>query len=462
MVFSSALFLLIFFPVAILVYYALNDKVKNVYLLLLSLFFYSWGEPKFILLLLASIIINYLLALVIDFASNKQKKLLAKIFLITAIFYNLGLLFIFKYLDFAIANFNTVFSKDIAFRNIALPLGVSFFVFKNLSYIIDVYSKKIKADKNIINFGLYVSFFPQIISGPITRYSDFGPQIKNRKLSVDKLYNGIIRFMTGFSKKILIADQLASPVSLIFSNNGYSAPNAWIGAIAYTLEIYFDFSGYSDMAIGLGMMLGFETAENFNLPYTSTSVQDFWRRWHISLSSWFRDYVYIPLGGSRCSTGRIILNTTIVFFLTGLWHGASWNFIVWGLFYVVFLVIERMGFKKILTKVPKAIQHIYALAVIVFGWIFFRAESLSAAFIYMKNMFLVNSKTYIDIVTVFNSKLIICILMGILFSSSFASWIKEQLSQKIWLYNICVTVCFLIAIMYMWGNDFSTFLYAQF
>ena len=268
--------------------------------------------------------------------------------------------------------------------------------------------------------------------------------------------------MIGFSKKILLSDQLISAVGIIFSNDGYSAPTAWLGAVAYTLEIYFDFSGYSDMAIGLGLMLGFETKENFNLPYVATSVQDFWRRWHISLSSWFRDYVYFPIGGSRCSNARIVFNTTVVFFLTGLWHGANWNFIAWGLFYVVFLVAERFGLKSILSRTPLLFQHIYALLVIIVGWVFFRAEGLHAALRYIRNMFIVNERSLNVFVSVLDRQLLVCILFGALFASSFSKWLKRILSRKKWVHDLCLVLVFLIAIGYMWGGGFSPFLYFQF
>jgi len=335
-------------------------------------------------------------------------------------------------------------------------------VFKGLSYIFDVYLGKIKAEKNIIYLGTYIAFFPQVMAGPIARFDDFVFQIKHPSTSIDKFYNGIIRFMIGFSKKVLLSDQLLNMVSNIFSNDGYSAPTAWLGAIAYTLEIYYDFSGYSDMAIGLGLMVGIETKENFNFPYIATSIQDFWRRWHISLSTWFRDYLYFPLGGSKCSAWHTALNITVVFFLTGLWHGANWNFIAWGLFYVIFLIAERFGFKKVLVLMPKLIQHIYALVIIVVGWVFFRAEGLHAALRYIENMFLFNGRCLNDFISVVDKQLVLCVVLGIVFASSVGNKIRELLLKKMWLHDICVCLVFLLSIGYMWGAGFSPFLYFQF
>jgi len=319
MVFSSALFLFLFFPVVLGGYFLLDHKLRNIWLLVTSLIFYSWGEPKYILLMFVSIGINYLMALII--ARVPLEKRQARITLLWVdVVINLSLLGYFKYYDFLAENVNKIFGGFSAsgfvlpIKNIALPIGISFFIFQSMSYVIDVYRGKVGVQKNIANLGLYISFFPQLIAGPIVRYSDIEREISSRSISVDDFYCGCRRFMIGFIKKILLADQLSPLVESIFSANGYSAIPAWIGALAYTLQIFFDFCGYSDMAIGIGRMFGFHFMENFNYPYIAESIQEFWRRWHISLSSWFRDYVYIPLGGSRCSTARTYINLFIVFF----------------------------------------------------------------------------------------------------------------------------------------------------
>ena len=385
MVFSSVIFLFAFLPAVLAVYYALKPSYRNCWLLLASLFFYSWGEPKNVLVMLLSIAVNYFAAILIE--KSRGKTFLHNVLFACAVLFNLALLFYFKYTDFFIRNVNRAFSANIPLRNIALPIGISFFTFQILSYIIDVKRNKVPVQKNPLSLGLYISFFPQLIAGPIVRYIDINEQIKTRSVDARKFNVGCVRFMAGFSKKILIADQLSPYVNTIFSQNGISAPSAWIGIAAYTLQIYFDFSGYSDMAIGLGKMFGFDFLENFNYPYIATSVKDFWRRWHISLSAWFRDYVYIPLGGSRRGKARTFLNLFFVWILTGFWHGSSWNFIFWGLWYFFFLVLERGAWGKLIEKLPSFFRHCYALFVILFGWIFFRADGFMASLKYARNLF---------------------------------------------------------------------------
>ncbi|MBP5464306.1 MAG: MBOAT family protein, partial [Treponema sp.] len=340
MVFSSAVFLFLFLPVTLLVYYTITpSRLKNAFLLLASLFFYSWGEPLNVFLMIGAILLNYACALLMH--AFREKKRLQNLAFLTALFGTVGLLFYFKYSDFAITNCNALFHTDFPLQNRALPIGISFFTFQILSYLIEVKRETVPVQKNPLNLGLYISFFPQLIAGPIVRYHDVNEQLQKRAATVSsfsraysRAYSrGCIRFMTGFSKKLLIADQLAPYVDDIFAKHGCSAPVAWLGIIAYTLQIYFDFSGYSDMAIGLGKLFGFDFPENFNYPYIAASIKDFWKRWHISLSQWFRDYVYIPLGGNRGSRARVLLNLCLVWALTGFWHGASWNFIVWGLYY---------------------------------------------------------------------------------------------------------------------------------
>lgn len=338
MVFSSSIFCLFFLPVLILLYFVVLFKVKNIVLLLASLLFYSWGEPRNIAIMLFSIFVNYIFGLTIERA---EIRFIRKVILWIAVIANIGILFIFKYLNFTVGILNQFTGRNFSISEIALPIGISFYTFQILSYVIDVYRGSVEAQYNVLSLALYVSLFPQLIAGPIVRYVDVKEQIVHRSTCLENIGVGGRRFMIGFSKKVLLADQLSPLVDQVFSGKYPSIISNWVGIIAYTLQIFFDFSGYSDMAIGLGKIFGFDFLENFDYPYISRSIKEFWRRWHMSLGSWFRDYVYIPLGGSRLGTGRTYLNLVIVFFLTGLWHGASYNFIVWGLFYAFFLIIER-------------------------------------------------------------------------------------------------------------------------
>ncbi|MGN0514346.1 MAG: MBOAT family O-acyltransferase [Lachnospiraceae bacterium] len=459
MVFSSAIFLFAFLPILLLVYFLIDRKLRNIVLLIASLVFYAWGEPKNVFLMLLSITVNYFLGLLIE---RFEKG--AKFFLVISIVYNLGMLFVFKYLNFTVDIINSVAKTSIDIAPIVLPIGISFFTFQIMSYVIDVYWHNVKAQKNIINLALYISLFPQLIAGPIVRYIDVNEQITERKTDWNKIYEGFLRFTIGFAKKILIADQLSTLADAVFAGNYPSILGHWIGIIAYSLQIFFDFSGYSDMAIGLGKVFGFDFLENFNYPYISKSIKEFWRRWHISLSSWFRDYVYIPLGGSRKGKVRTYINLTIVFFLTGLWHGASYNFIVWGLFYVVFLIIERLGFDKVLEKMPAVLQHIYALIIILIGWVFFRAENLTAALDYIKYMFIPSGNDVANFNLIMNGQYWFCIAAGIFFSVPHKklSGIKDSSVIGNTVYNIFAIAVFVIAICYMVGSGFSPFLYFRF
>ncbi|MFK5970231.1 MAG: MBOAT family O-acyltransferase [Candidatus Marithrix sp.] len=360
-------------------------------LLLISLLFYAWGEVFYLGVMLVSIISNYLFGLLIYHSQTKSNKL-SQLYLTFGIIVNIALLTSFKYANFITDNINVLLTWfDISTINLApvhLPLGISFFTFQAISYIVDVYRKEVPSQKNIFNLALYISLFPQLIAGPIVRYHDVADQITSRTHSIELFASGVQRFIYGLAKKMLIANPLGEVADSIFmlSGNDLTMPLAWIGILAYTLQIYFDFSGYSDMAIGLGRMFGFSFLENFNYPYIATSVREFWRRWHISLSTWFRDYVYIALGGSRVSTFRVYINLLIVFILTGFWHGASWNFLIWGLFHGIFLASEHAGLSKILSKLWKPIQHVYLLIIVVVGWVFFRADTLPQAIDYTYSM----------------------------------------------------------------------------
>lgn len=381
MVFSSSIFLFVFLPIVLAGYYLINPRFRNVFLLISSLLFYAWGEPKFVLVMLASILINYTSAILIAKTNNLPKKL----FLALGIVLNLAILFSFKYLDFAINTVNDVFSTDLALYKIALPIGISFFTFQGLTYIIDLYRGVVDVQKNPIKVALYISLFPQLIAGPIVRYKDVNEQINSREHSSDLFYSGVARFSMGLAKKVIIANEMGRIADMIFANpvSEITPLIAWIGILAYAFQIYFDFSGYSDMAIGLGRMFGFKFLENFNYPYIAKSITDFWRRWHISLSTFFRDYVYIPLGGNR--TGNIYFNLIVVFFLTGLWHGAAWNFVVWGLWHGMFLMIEKFLFKQ---KTSFGIfGYAYTFLVVILGWVFFRSPDLSYALDFIAMMF---------------------------------------------------------------------------
>lgn len=458
MVFSSTIFLFVFLPIILLLYFLTPNKYKNVTLLFASLFFYAWGEPRNILIMLLSILVNYILAFAVAYDWK-----LRKIFLVISIIYNLGILYIFKYLNFSINIYQQISRREISFTQIILPIGISFYTFQIMSYVIDVYRKKVRVQKNLLFLALYISLFPQLIAGPIVRYIDVEHSISYRNISLAGLENGALRFMIGFAKKILIADQLSPLVDIVFAGKFPSVYGYWIGIIAYTLQIYFDFSGYSDMAIGLGKIFGFEFDENFNHPYIALSIQDFWRRWHISLSHWFRDYLYIPLGGSRNGQLRTCLNLLIVFFLTGLWHGASYNFIVWGLLYAVILILERMGFNSILQKTPKVFRHIYTLSIVMFCWIFFRANTLQDALSYISGLFNPQGNDFLQMQFIMNRHYWFTIFAGILFSYPISSFLKKRLSHK---YDIVhmLSACtlFILAISYMIGSGYSPFLYFRF
>jgi alginate O-acetyltransferase complex protein AlgI len=391
MVFSSPIFLFLFLPLALTVYALLPGiRAKNFWLLLMSLVFYAWGEVFFIFLLLASTLINYFLGIWVDRSEEPGRRKLA---VAVAVCANIGLLAFFKYADFVVATLNLLLHQlgtaPFPQPNIPLPIGISFFTFHALSYVIDIYRRKWKAAADPKDVALYIFFFPQLIAGPILRWNAIAPQLAERTISRDHFADGIRRFVGGLAKKMLIANAVAVPADQIFalSANELSAPTAWFGIICYTLQIYFDFSGYSDMAVGMGKMFGFRFLENFNFPYTAQSIRDFWRRWHMSLSMWFRDYLYIPLGGNRVSEARTNLNLVIVFFLCGLWHGASWTFVVWGLYHGVFLVVERTRFGVWLEKFPRPMRHGYAIFIVMMGWVLFRANTYTEAHHFFLAMF---------------------------------------------------------------------------
>lgn len=396
MLFSSIVFLFTFLPVTLLVYYLVPGRLKNIVLLLASLVFYAWGEPVYVILMVLSILFNYVSG--IDIERNLENPFKAKQSLVIAVAVNLLILGFFKYYGFLIESLNAVLPVELPYKELALPIGISFYTFQTLSYIIDVYRGKVQVQKNLISFGVYVTMFPQLIAGPIVKYSDVEMQLRDRNITMEKFGDGAIYFVRGLAKKVLIANMTGlvfTKVSTITFSE-MSVLTAWIGCIAYTFQIYFDFSGYSDMAVGLGKMLGFEFMKNFDYPYLSKSITEFWRRWHISLGTWFREYVYIPLGGNRKGKERTILNLMIVWFLTGLWHGASWNFVMWGMYYGILLIIEKFMIGDRLEKVPGMFRHLYSLLFVMIGWVFFFSPTLGFAWKYLGVMFGVGAKTVVD------------------------------------------------------------------
>lgn len=383
MLFSSMTFLWLFLPFTVIINALLNPRYSNVFLLIMSLLFYAWGEPVYVLLMLLSILLNWLAGLLIGKVKKGKGALL-----FTDVLLNLSMLGLFKYYDFAAGSLNFLFGREImAVKNIALPIGISFFTFQALSYVIDLYRGKCEVQKNPLNLALYISFFPQLIAGPIVRYSDIDRQILSRRMTTEGFAVGFRRFIYGLSKKVIISNCMAQIADKVFalSAGDLTFASAWIGALSYMMQIYYDFSGYSDMAIGLGKMFGFDFLENFNYPYLSRSIREFWQRWHISLGTWFREYVYIPLGGNRKGTIRTYVNLSVVFLLTGLWHGANWTFVLWGVYHGFFQIAERLGLKKILKKAG-VISNFYCLIVVVFGWVLFRADSVSHALAFAGHM----------------------------------------------------------------------------
>lgn len=386
LVFSSVIFLFFFLPLVLALYFAVPFRFKNIILLLFSLVFYAWGEPRYVVLMIVSILINYGYGIWIDRAGQSERKRVTV--LTSAIIVNIGLLGFFKYANFVVDLINSLFHTSLQLQPIPLPIGISFYTFHALSYLIDVYRRKEQAQRNLFKLSLYITFFPQLVAGPIIRYNSIAEQLSKRVFSSTQFAEGIQRFILGLSKKILLANPLGAVADTVFmtSTSDLSTGSAWIGIIAYTLQIYFDFSGYSDMAIGLAKMFGFEFAENFNYPYISKSISEFWRRWHISLGSWFRDYVYIPLGGSRVARWKVFRNLFIVWSLTGFWHGASWTFIAWGLYYGILIALEKAGLEKLLSKLFP-FNHVIVLLLVMIGWVFFRADNFVHATDFIASMF---------------------------------------------------------------------------
>lgn len=456
MIFSSISFLFYFLPIFMFLYFISPQKHKNIVLLLFSLIFYVWGEPKYILLMLFSCIVDYIHAIVIE---NNRGNIKSKIALCSSIFINLGMLFYFKYTDFFISTINNLLGTNIPYLELLLPIGISFYTFQTMSYSIDVYRGEVKAQRNFISLATYVTLFPQLIAGPIVRYSDIEKNINGRTTTFDNLYNGLTRFFIGLGKKVLLANNLGLIWEFVKNSdyNEIALLTAWIGIISFALQIYFDFSGYSDMAIGLGEILGFKFLENFNYPYTSKSISEFWRRWHMSLGQWFRDYVYIPLGGNRCDTKKWLRNISIVWVLTGLWHGAGINFVLWGCLFGIILVIEKTLLLDKLKKTPSIINHFYVLIIIAISWVLFEIESFTGITSYLKALFtnlnIVDDTTIYLIAPNFTLLLISILSATPIFSKLF----KNDLFKSI------IAICGLtLSIAYLIDNSFNPFLYFRF
>lgn len=467
MVFSATVFLFLFLPIVLIGYYAIRSESRNIFLLIASLFFYAWGEGVLVLLMLVSICINYISGIGISHYENKKNT--SKLILGIAITINLLFLIYYKYFNFIIENCQEFgFLEKIDNTSIALPIGISFFTFQGISYLIDVYRKETEAQNNPFHLGLYISLFPQLIAGPIIRYHDIAVEIKNRKVNSILFTEGVIRFIRGLGKKVVIANTAALIADKIFVIPPDEIPfsMAWLGIICYAFQIYFDFSGYSDMAIGLGKMFGFNFKENFNYPYISSSIQDFWRRWHISLSTWFRDYLYIPLGGNRNGAFRTYLNLIIVFFITGLWHGASWNFIVWGLFHGVFLLLERTNVIP-LNKLPRILKHVYVLFIVIIGWVFFRAESLPSAMVYLKSMFGFSMGSNYEPMMYINNYSLFVLLLAFVFSMPVRNRFNIILNRINHLFaKIFIRVSYLLLFVYsvleLAQSSYNPFIYFRF
>jgi hypothetical protein len=472
MVFASAIFLFLFLPITIIGYFLIKPKYRNFWLFIMSLVFYAWGGLIYAILFIFSAYINFLFGIWME--KNRRRK---ELILSLSIVWNLGILAYFKYSSFILLNLQAVIqifipSFKINIVSVPLPIGISFFTFQIMTYVIDLYREEIKVQKKFINLGLYIMLFPQLIAGPIVRYIDIEKEINNRKVDINLIDEGIKRFILGLGKKIFIANIMGTWADTVFNTplEKINTPLAWLGIFGYTMQIFFDFSAYSDMAIGLGKIFGFHFLENFNYPYISRNIQEFWRRWHISLSQWFKDYLYIPLGGNRKGGIRTYINLLTVFFLTGLWHGASWNFIFWGIFHGLFLIIERLGLKKFLEKIPKILQHFYTMIIVIIGWVFFRSNSFIFALKYLKKLFIPNF-IYMEsfLVELETLKLFIA-LCAIVFSTPIVPKLRNVLLNNIFKNKFCYEIFrnfiyiifFLLSVIFLAGSNFNPFIYFHF
>ena len=458
MVFSSILFIFRFLPIAMVLYFLTPNKFKNLTLLGVSLAFYSWGEPKYFLIMLASIFVDYLVSRGIE--KYRKNKKISIMFLLISILFNLGMLFFFKYFNFFLENINNILGISLKYVKITLPLGISFYTFQTMSYTIDVFLGKVKAEKNIINFGAFVCLFPQLIAGPIVKYTDINLALKNRKVDIYQIQEGIKLFILGLGSKVIIANNIGALWSEVEAK-GFSEIGtimAWISILAFAFQIYFDFNGYSLMAIGLGKILGFDFPRNFNYPYISRSITEFWRRWHITLGSWFKEYVYIPLGGNRVGRLRLYINLVIVWFLTGFWHGASYNFILWGIYFFILISIEKAGLLRFLEK-NKIISHIYSIFFIIIGWAIFAVVDLEQLKILLQRMFTINiDNEWIYYIRNYG----ITFIIATLFSTPLIKNIYNKFVKSDILNTIILITIFLLCIAYLVDATYNPFLYFRF
>ena len=472
MVFSSFVFLLAFLPIVLLLYYLCPARLRNLVLLVFSLVFYAWGEPVYVLIMLFSIVFDYANGRLIEHFKNKNCPGKAKAALIVDLCGNLAILGFFKYTDFVIGSINSITGAGLSLLHIALPIGISFYTFQTMSYTIDVYRGEVAAQKNILTFATYVTLFPQLIAGPIVQYKTIAEQMEHRKENTSDFSEGIHRFMIGLGKKVLIANNIGAlgDAIAVLPVDGLAAGTAWLGALAYTFQIYFDFSGYSDMAIGLGKMFGFHFLENFNYPYISKSITEFWRRWHISLSSWFKEYVYIPLGGNRCKIAKQIRNILVVWMLTGIWHGANWNYVLWGCYYGALLLIEKLVLKKVLNRLPGIIQRIYTMFFVVIGWIIFKCEDMAYGISYLKAMFggfgqglwnnetiyLLGNYAVLFVLAILGSTMLPKKAAGVVLGGRKRTWAENVI------YIAFYAVIFFVSVAYLVDATYNPFLYFRF
>jgi len=484
MVFASPVFLFVFLPLTLLGYFTVRGKLRNVFLLLASLFFYAWGETAYVLIMIASICVNYFFGILVEQGMQKQAGLGAggRLALAGGVTVNLLLLGYFKYANFLVGNLNIGLARlslpQIALGPVHLPIGISFFTFHAISYLVDIYRRQCTAQRTFVQCALYIALFPQLIAGPILRYRDMAAQLVSRTVTAADFSAGVQRFVFGLAKKVILANPLGQVADKVFAlpTGDLTAGPAWLGVICYGLQIYLDFSAYSDMAIGLGRMFGFRILENFNYPYISLSIREFWRRWHISLSTWFRDYLYIPLGGSRGATWRTYLNLTTVFLLCGLWHGASWSFVIWGLLHGVYLVVERVGLGKVLARRWRPLQHGYSLLLITISWVFFRAADLSQALGYLSAMFGGGAAgSPYETLIYLNNTIVLTLLAGIAAATPVGQVIGRRIEA--WMFAdgravvrgavstayVCLLCAlFLLSIAYLAAGTYNPFIYFRF
>lgn len=468
MVFSSLPFLFVFFPITFILYFIVPKKAKNILLLIASLIFYAWGEPVYVFLMIATCFVGYITALWMEKRTHKAKGILIG----TIIFY-LAILGFFKYANFLIDNINGIFNLSINALELSLPIGISFYTFQILSYTVDVYRKDVKAEKNFFYFTTYVSLFPQLIAGPIVRYETISEELHNRTVTLEKFSQGFTRFILGVGKKVLIANNIGALYDTITASANITVTHAWLATIAFGFQIYFDFSAYSDMAIGMGKMLGFSFLENFNYPYIANSVTDFWRRWHMSLSTFFRDYVYIPLGGNRCSKAKHIRNILVVWGLTGLWHGASWNFIIWGLYFGVLLLIEKFFMKKYIDAWPNILRVLYTDFLVLISWAIFAFDDFGALTHWFKNLFGIGTTFFSTEVLYYLKNYGLMLAICVIGSTPLMKKIYEKLAHKcennkalnVVFEVISLAICigiFVLSIAYLVNSSYNPFLYFRF